>query len=287
MKPVKEYPAEVYLNGSWMKPEQAKISVFDRGFMFGDGIYEVTPYYNGKSFKLKEHLERLQYCLNEVQIIFDASSIEEIMAEAVERAGLTESDAAVYVQITRGVAPRTHYYPERVSPTVLIYAYPVKLEGFEDKEWNVLASKDRRWHRCDIKSTALLANVMANEEAISKDYDENILVRKGYFTEGSHSTIFFVKHGVVFTHPEGPHILSGITRQVVLDLCRDLGIKVREDKVHLDELVEVDEIFLTGTTTQIIKVASVHSLEKEIFKPHKDKVTKLLQEEFLKLTRGK
>jgi D-alanine transaminase len=156
MKPEKEYPAEVYLNGSWMKPEQAKISVFDRGFMFGDGIYEVTPYYSGKAFKLKEHLERLQYCLNEVQIIFNASTLEEVMAEALERAGLNEADAAVYVQISRGVAPRTHYYAENVSPTVLIYAYSVKLEGFEEKQWNVLASKDRRWHRCDIKSTALI-----------------------------------------------------------------------------------------------------------------------------------
>ncbi len=286
MKPVKEYPAEVYLNGSWMKPEQATISVFDRGFMLGDGIYEVTPYYSGKAFKLKEHLDRLQYCLDEVQIKFDASPIAEIMAEAIERAGLTNADAAVYVQITRGVAPRTHYYPENIPPTILLYAYPVKLEGFENKEWKVLSSKDKRWHRCDIKSTALLANVMANEEAISMDYDENILVRKGYFTEGSHSTIFFVKHGTVFTHPEGPHILSGVTRQVVLDLCRDLKIKVREDKVHLDELVEVDEIFLTGTTTQIVKVTSVHSLEKVIFWPRKNDITKKLQAEFLKITRG-
>lgn len=286
MKSIKEYPAEVYLNGSWMRPQQAMIPVFDRGFMFGDGIYEVTPYYSGKAFRLKEHLERLQYCLNEVQIIFDASSLEEKMAEAVERAGLTESDAAVYVQITRGVAPRTHYYAEKVSPTVLLYAYPVKLEGFETKEWKVLSSKDKRWHRCDIKSTALLANVMANEEAISRDFDENILVRKGYFTEGSHSTIFFVKHGAVYTHPEGPHILSGITRKVILDLCKCLKIKIKVEKVHLDELVEVDEIFVTGTTTQIMRVASVHSLEKEIFRSRKNDVTSLLQKEFLKLTRG-
>lgn len=286
MNPKKNYPEEVYLNGKWLKHDQAFVSVFDRGFMFGDGIYEVTPFYKGIPFKLKEHLERLQYCLKEVQIEFDVPSLGKLMLEAVDRAGLSKSDAAVYIQISRGAAPRTHFYPENPTPTILLYSFPVKLEGFENKKWKVLVSEDKRWHRCDIKTTALMANIMANEEAISLDFEENLLVRKGYFTEASHSSAFFIKYKTIYTHPEGPHILSGITRKQIILLCKNLGIKVKEKAVHLDELVEVDEIFLTGTTTQIVGVESVHSKEKELFHSSKNDITRLLQNEFIKLTRA-
>ena len=286
MKPKKNYPDEVFLNGKWMKPKEAYVSVFDRCFMFGDGIYEVTPVYEGKPFKLKAHLERLQYCLNEVQIPLDAFSLEETMLEAVSRAGFSERDSAVYIQVSRGTAPRTHYFPEDPKPTLLLYAFPVNLRGFESKSWNVLVSEDKRWHRCDIKSTALMANIMANEKAISADYDENLLYRKGYFTEGSHSTAFFVKNDKVFTHPEGPHILSGVTRKEVIKMCIDLNIPVKEEKIHLDELVEIEEIFLTGTTTQILSVASLHSGEKEIYRSDIKTITGKLQQEFIRRTRG-
>lgn len=286
MKPKKSYPAEVYLNGSWQKPEKAQISVFDRGFMLGDGIYEVSPFYKGKAFKLREHLQRLQYCLDEISLKFNAFSLERTIYEAIERAKLSTEDCAVYIQVTRGVAPRTHFYPQNATPTVLLYAYPVKLEGFEDKSWKVSVTKDLRWHRCDIKSISLLANIRANEEAILCGFDENLLIRKGWFTEGSHTTIFFVKYGMVYTHPEGPDILSGITRQVIIDLCGALGIKVKEEKVHLDELVEVEEVFLTGTTTQVTVVESIFYEGNEVFTAKKDEITRKLQEVFLKETRG-
>ncbi len=286
MKSKKNYPDEVFLNGKWMKQEEAFVSVFDRSFMFGDGIYEVTPFYEGKPFKLKAHLERLQYCVNEVQIPFDAFSLEETMMEAVSRAGFSERDSAVYIQVSRGIAPRTHYFPENPQPSLLLYAFPVDLRNFESKSWKVLVSEDKRWHRCDIKSTALMANIMANEEAISADFDENLLYRKGYFTEGSHSTAFFVKNDKVFTHPEGPCILSGVTRKEIIKMCIDLNIPVKEGKIHLDELVEIDEIFLSGTTTQIISVASVHSDGKEIYRSGIKKITEKLQQEFIRRTRG-
>lgn len=286
MKPKKNYPEEVYLNGKWLKGDQAFVSVFDRGFMFGDGIYEVTPFYNGIPFKLKEHLERLQYCLKEVQIEFDVASLEKLMLEAIFRAGLSKNDAAVYIQISRGTAPRTHFYPENPTPTILLYSFPVNLESFETRQWKVLVSEDKRWHRCDIKTTALMANIMANEEAVSLGFEENLLVRKGYFTEASHSSAFFVKYKTIYTHPEGPDILSGITRKQIISLCKDLEIEVKEKAVHLDELVEVDEIFLTGTTTQVVRVESVHSREKELFRASKNEITTLLQNEFIKLTRA-
>lgn len=286
MKNKKTYPPEVYLNDQWLKPEEASISVFDRGFMFGDGIYEVTPFYHGKPFRLEAHLERLRYCLDEIKISFIVSTLEKLIFEAVSRGGYSEKDAAVYIQITRGTAPRTHYFPEASKPTVLLYAFPVALQDFESKRWKVIISEDFRWQRCDIKSTALLANCMANEEANSNGFDENLLFRNGYFTEGSHSTAFFVKNGQIYTHPEGPYILSGITRQIVLEICRKLELTVHERPLHLEELPEVEEIFLTGTTTQITAVSSLHDNEKELFSSERGEITARLQEEFRKLTRG-
>ena len=163
MKPKKTYPAELYLNGEWLAPDKAFVSVFDRAFMFGDGIYEVTPFYCGKPFRLQDHLDRIQYCLQQLKISFDISICEHLMMEALSRSGMANSDAAVYLQISRGKAPRTHYFPEHSEPTVLLYAFPVVMENFHEKRWRVLVSEDFRWQRCDIKSTALLANTMSND----------------------------------------------------------------------------------------------------------------------------
>jgi D-alanine transaminase len=285
MKPEKKYPSEVYLNGKWLKPDEAFVSVFDRAFMFGDGVYEVTPFYKGKAFKLKEHLKRLQYSLDQIQVAFDAFSLEDLMYEALNRLNLNDTDAAVYIQLSRGAAARSHFIPEKIETTILLYAFPVTLEGFEKKTWEVMATEDKRWHRCDIKSTALLANVMANEEAIAAGFAENLLVREGYFTEGSHSSLFFVKYGVLHTHPEGPEILSGVTRAEVINICTDLNIKVVEKAVHIDELVEVDEIFVTGTTTQIIPISSITHKNKKVYTARKDSITRKLQKVFIERTR--
>ena len=286
MKPEKKYPSEVYLNGKWLKPDEAYVSVFDRAFMFGDGVYEVTPFYKGKAFKLKEHLKRLQYSLDQIQVAFDVFSLENLMYEALDRLNLNEADAAVYIQVSRGAAARSHFIPEKIESSILLYAFPVTLEGFEKTTWEVMATEDKRWHCCDIKSTALLANVMANEEAIAAGFAENLLVRKGYFTEGSHSSLFFVKYGVLHTHPEGPEILSGVTRAEVINICADLNIKVVEKAVHIDELIEVDEIFVTGTTTQIIPVSSITHKNKKVYTASKDSITRKLQKVFIERTRS-
>ena len=286
MKTQKKYPSEVYLNDQWMPSQEATVSVFDRSFMFADGIYEVTPFYNGKPFRLQDHVARVEYCLQQMNIVFDVSVLQELMLEAVERSTFSKEDAAVYLQISRGTAPRSHFIPEEIKPTLLLYAFQVNLANFEDRFWKVMASEDFRWHRCDIKSTALLANTMANDAAISIGFDENLLFRNGYFTEGSHTTIFFVKNDTVYTHPEGRQILSGITRKLVLELCRDLDIPVIEKTFPVLGLNEVDEIFLTGTTTQIAPVSSVTIDGKEVFTAQKGAVTKRLQEEFVKRTRG-
>ncbi len=287
LPPKKTFPKEVYLNGAWINSENAFVSVFDRGFLLGDGIYEVTPFYKGKPFRLGDHLERLQYCLNEIELEFDANSLITIILEAVSRAGFLQSDSAVYIQISRGVAPRTHFFPEQIQPTVLLYAFPALLEGFENKQASALVSEDLRWHRCDIKSISLMANIKANDQAHRLGLDENLLVRNGFFSEGSHTSIFFVKNKTIFTHPEGPHILSGITRKVILEMCREMELSISEKALHLDELGEVEEVFLTGTTTQILSVKSILFNKKEVFlRPEVGKITRQLQEAFIKLTRS-
>ena len=285
--PKKTYPKEVFFNGKWMPHDQAFVSVFDRGFMLGDGIYEVTPFYKGIPFRLEDHLDRLKYSLSQIEVDMEVDHIRTNMLEAVSRAGFEETDCAVYVQVTRGVAPRTHFYPEDIQPTLLLYAFAVQLEGFEIKQASVLVSNDLRWHRCDIKTISLMANIRANNEARTAGLDENLLLRHGYFTEGSHTSIFFVKNKTIYTHPEGPHILSGITRKAIIELCADLEINVIEECVHLDELVEVDEVFITGTTTQILAVTSMQFDEKEVFnKAETGKITRKLQQAFLQITRN-
>lgn len=283
----KTFPEIVYFNGEWMKPEQAKTSVFDRGFMFGDGIYEVTPFYEGKPFGIQEHLARLQYSLDEIMIEFKASSLEDLMFEAIAKANLSNRDAAVYIQVSRGVAPRTHYFPENISPTILMYAFPAELKDFENKQWKVLVSEDLRWHRCDIKSTSLLANIKSNTESHRRGLDENLLVRDGCFTEGSHSTIFFIKDRVVYTHPEGPQILSGITRKFVIEICRELNLEVKEIAYPFSDLNLVDEVFLTGTTTQVMSIKEMICGDKKVFgDPVIGPITKNIQKAFIQKTRN-
>ncbi|MCM4154520.1 aminotransferase class IV [Christiangramia antarctica] len=284
---VKSYPEIVYFNGEWMKYDQAKISVFDRGFMFGDGIYEVTPFYEGKAFGLQEHLARLQYSMDEIMIELDAASLKPIMVEAISKSGLSSADAAVYIQVSRGVAPRTHYFPEDVEPTILIYAFPASLKAFENKQWSVLVSEDLRWHRCDIKSTSLLANVKSNTQSHRLGLDENLLLRNGLFTEGSHSTIFFIKNNVVYTHPEGPQILSGITRKFVMEICKELNIDVIEEAFPFSHLNTVDEAFLTGTTTQVMAVKEMFTDGNKIYdKPEIGSLTRKIQQAFIQKTRN-
>lgn len=280
------YPSEVYLNGSWMPAMEARVSVFDRSFLFGDGIYEVIPFYDGVPFRLRAHLNRLKYCLDQVGMRSDQEKIRELVLEAVARGPGNTTDSAVYVQVSRGVAPRTHHFPDHSVPGLFLYAYPVTLRYFEKRQVKILISPDIRWQRCDIKSVSLMANAMLNSEAIGNGFFENVLHRNGYITEGSHSTVFFVKNNQVWTCPEGPHILSGITRQVVLELCRNLDLAVREERLSLEDLGEVDEIFLTGTTTQILSVTQAYSEGNAVFSVSEPgPVTRSLQQAFIQETR--
>lgn len=285
--PGKSYPYEVCLNGEWLKPGDATISVFDRGFMLGDALYEVMPFYDGKVFALEEHLSRLEYCLKEIRLDFQVEKLIPYIKEAVRRSDFSSEDAAVYLQVSRGAAPRMHFFPETSKPVFLLYAFPVKLRGFENRNWRLLVSEDIRWQRCDIKSTSYLANTMLNDESHRLGLDETLLVKNGKITEGSHSTAFFVKNDVVYTHPEGTEILSGITRKIVIQLCRRLAIPVEEKPYLLEHIKTADEIFLTGTTTQVMRISEIISAGESIYKSSEPgPITRKLQQAFIQLTRN-
>ena len=277
-----KYPDKVYLNGNIVPPEDAKISVFDRGFIFGDGIYEVMVQIDGKFFYEKAHLNRLQEGLNKINIAFDTSNLLIEIEKLLSVAELTGKDCLLYIQITRGVAPRQHSYPSDIVPTIMMYAVPKVLPQINSVNAKVITREDFRWSRCDIKMTSLLGNVMLNEEAMQHQCFETILHRDGFFNEASHCNVFFVKDGVVLTHPANELILDGITRQVVFELCKSLDIEIRETPVSINDISEIDEAFLTGTSTQI---ASIQQIDDHIlYKENKiGPVTQKLQEAFLKI----
>lgn len=276
------FPHEVHINGSWVPHHQAQVSVFDRGLLFGDGIYEVIPVYANKPFTLDEHLSRMGEGLEAIGIMFDTTELVNVVLQAISRARFQAGEGAVYIQITRGVAPRTHRFPAHSEPTVIAYAFPYAFGGFTEKTADVIVTPDERWHKCHVKSVSLMANVLANQQAHQAGADENVMARDGYMTEGSHTNIFFVKKETVYTHPKGPHILAGITRQLVLDLCAAEGIPVREEAVKLSELPEVDEAFLTGTTTQLLAIGRIiHGENPQRFRSlAAGAVTKHLQKAF-------
>ena len=273
------YPSIVFLNNEYLDPEDAKISIFDRGFMFGDGIYEVIASHEGKLFQTELHLERLSFSLHQIKLVYDVSGILEKINYLIGKTHLNNSEFIAYMQITRGVAPRQHHYPKDISPTSLIYLLPFSLPGINKNQVKVITCTDFRWHRCDIKSVSLLPNIMANQMAHDEIAFENIFIRNGNVTEGTHSNIFFVKDNIVFTHPANQNILSGITRKVVLKLCEEIDLEVRELPIKKEEIIDMDEAFLTGTTTQIASIKQIdnhHYYHTEI-----GPVTKKLQEAFL------
>lgn len=279
------YPKKVYLNGEIINASDAKISVFDRGFLFGDGIYEVMVQLNGNFFFGTEHMARLENCLKKVNIDFDITSLQEKIDCLLKTTALATDDCMLYIQVTRGVAPRKHSFPKDVTPTLIMYAVPFTLPEVNTQCLSVVSQTDFRWHRCDIKMTSLLGNVMANDFAIENGYNEAIFHRDGAMTEGSHSNLFFVKDEVVYTHPADEYILNGITREIVLKICRDNNITYIEKAISYKNIHTMDEAFLTGTSTQI---ASIKKMDDHIYyiEDQPGAVTQKLQDLFLQVKRS-
>ena len=274
----------VYLNGEFIHSDEAKISPNDRGFVFADGIYEVIKYYKGKPFRYNDHLNRLERSLREISIGFPHSSnLEKIFHRLIIDNQQENNEAGVYVQITRGTSRRVHHFPENINPTV--YAYTFALPSFKQNLENgikVITHEDIRWLRCDIKSVALLPNTMLYNQAVEKGAGECVLIRNGFVTEATHSSFFGIKNGTVFTHPASNLILPGITQKVVSEICTQNNIPLKEEAVSEKDLYELDELFISGTGSEITPVVQVNETIFGNKKP--GEITRLIQSEFFKLT---
>ncbi len=274
------YPSVVYINGEIFESAKANVSVFDRGFLFGDGIYEVMVQINGRFFYESAHLRRLQNCLDQINIPLKTDSLCLEINKLLLAADLVSKDCLLYIQVTRGVAPRQHAFPQAAIPTVMMYAIPKILPAINNVHAKVVTAQDFRWSRCDIKSISLLGNVLLNETAMRQQCYETLLLRDGVVTEASHCNVFFVKNGVVYTHPANEMILDGITRQITLQICDELNIKVRQAGIPKAAISSMHEAFLTGTSTQI---ASIKQIDSHCFYHGEalGEVTQRIQEAFL------
>jgi D-alanine transaminase len=248
----------VYLNGSFVPLEEARISVLDRGFLFGDGVYEVIPVYGGRTLRLEEHLRRLENSLRGIRMAqpLRKTEWEAIFARLVQGT----HDQAIYLQVTRGVAPRRdHAIPEDVAPTVFAMCSPITPSPVSGIR--AITLDDIRWQWCHIKAITLLPNVLLRQTAADQGCGEAILVRNGYVTEGTASNVFAVIEGMIVTPPKGPELLPGITRDLVLELAQAEGLATGEREISLAELRRAEEIWVTSSTREILPVIELDGQE--------------------------
>jgi D-alanine transaminase len=247
----------VFLNGEMMPIGAARVSVEDRGFLFGDGVYEYLPVYSRRPFRLAEHLARLKASLAALSIInpHDDARWGEIIRQVI--AANPWDDQGVYVQITRGVAPRNHAYPKDIKPTVYVCASALTTPSRVQIDHGVIAvtHEDFRWLRCDIKTTALLASCMLREFAVQQGAVEAILLRDGFLTEASASNVMIVKDGTVLAPPKSRLMLAGITYDVVLELMGKSGVPHAVRRVTEAELRSADEVWLTSSSKEVLAVS--------------------------------
>lgn len=250
----------VYLNGEYLPIDQARVSVLDRGFLFGDGVYEVIPAYGGHLLRLDEHMQRLQNSLDGIRLENPLSReqwdrlLSRLLAEN------PAEDQSVYLQISRGVAPqRDHSFPRPTRATVFVMVNPLKPVDRAQLSIGVSAITldDIRWQACNIKATALLANALLRQQANDLGAAEAILIRDGFATEGAASNLFIVHDDTLITPPTGPQLLPGITRDLVLELAENNGIACEQRPVGEAELRSADEIWLTSSTKEILPVVEL------------------------------
>jgi D-alanine transaminase len=261
-----EFDPTVYLNGEWGPLSEARIPVLDRGFIFGDGVYEVVPLYaqpDGarKPFRLSQHLARLERSLGKIRIDnpFDTTGWRALIARAVE-SNAGPGDALVYIQVTRGVPKRRgHAFPAGITPTVFIMVGQLTFPGAADRARGGIAvtAEDKRWLHCDIKSISLLGNVLMAQHAAENDALETIQLRDGLLTEGSSSNIWVVKGGKLFGVPRGPRILEGIRYSLIEELARSAGIPFEEREITEAELRDADEIMMSSATKEVMPLTTL------------------------------
>ena len=247
----------VYFDGRFTPKSEVRVSPDDRGFLLGDGIYEVAAAYDGRFVALDRHMDRLRRSLRESRIDESvADPLETVFQELLDRNGFSESGKSmVYLQVTRGAAPRSHAFPKvACRPTVYAYAAPFPNMGDLESGVGAITRPDLRWSRCDIKVISLIANCLANQEAKEAGAFEAILIRNGMALEGTHTSFFGVKDGIIRTAPLSNFILPGITREITIEAALRDGIEVIEEPIPEAELSSMEELFITGTTTEVVPI---------------------------------
>lgn len=251
----------VYLNGQFLPRAEARLSVDDRGFLFGDGVYEVTRAVQGQLFEWDRHARRLERGLRELRLTagIGTDELQEIHLRLLRDNALLEGQATVYLQITRGAAPRTHHFPPAGTPATVFLSATGFTPPNEQRARGVAAVTypDYRWSRCDLKTVNLLPSVMAKQHAADHGAFESIFVRNAVITEGSHTNVFGVIDGELRTYPNSNYVLPGVTRDVVVEIARELGVPVSETPIYVHEVPRLQELFLTGTTSDVMPIATL------------------------------
>jgi len=270
-----------YFNGNYIPKNEVGISPDDRGFLFAEGIYEVVRWYQGFFYDMDSHMARMRRSLREIKISWaEEDTFPVIARELVRMNNLRNSSALVYLEVTRGAANRTHAFPNPpVSPTVYAFAKELIPENNgKESGVSVMLTDDIRWGRCDIKSVALLPNTLKYQEAIDNGFFEVAFVRNGLITECSHSNIFFVVNGILFTHPESVLILSGVTRKNIIKIARKTGIPVKEEAIDDKMLGLISEAFITNTSGEVTSVTKIN--ETVIGEGTPGPLTRIIRERF-------
>ena len=250
-----------YLNGEFLPRGQARLPVTDRGLLFGDSVYEVVPAYGGRPFRVEHHLRRLDRSLASIRMDNPLSHTEwrQVFEQLTRQ--LPGQDQSIYLQVTRGAYPiRNHVIPAEISPNVLAFVAPMspRDDAVARQGIRVITLDDIRWHRCDIKATALLANVMARAQATDEGADEAILIRNGAAMEGTASNLFVVSNGLIITPPDSDELLPGITRDLVLELAQEEGLPYAQASIAATDLESADEIWLTSSTREVSAVVELN-----------------------------
>jgi D-alanine transaminase len=249
----------VYLNGKFLPLDEAKISVLDRGFIYGDGVYEVVPVYQRQPYRLRPHLIRLQHSLDGIRL---ANPHREAEWEAIIHnliAMQPFDDQGVYLQVTRGAAKRDHAFPPDAIPTVFLMSNPLPVLSREQIEGGVavVTAADERWLRCDLKTISLVGNVLARQFAVDRDAVETVMFRDGHLTEASASNVLIVKSGTIFAPPKDNLILPGITYDAALELARQGGLPFAIRPVTKEEALSADEMWLSSSTKEVLAVSTL------------------------------
>jgi D-alanine transaminase len=274
------------VNGEMMPLDEVRISPLDRGFLFGDAVYEVLRVYGGRAWLCDEHFQRLAHSLEAIRLTgVDVGRLRDRALQTLDRSGVEEG--IIYIQVTRGSAPRSHPFPKDAVPLELLYVQTFEDPYQEAREKGacVISRPDIRWDRCDIKSTNLLANILTNQEAREAGCREALFyLPDGTFTEGTHTNLFGVRQGRLVTAPKNNEILPGITRGFVVGLAARAGVAVEEHKLHRERLGEVSELFVSGTTSEILPVVAVDGTPVGDGQP--GPITRRLQAEYVEAVRA-